>query len=50
MITEAPNKHKVVTQDEWIAAGKALLQREKEFTKARDAISAARRELPWVRV
>src|SRR5579862_4013015 len=50
MPTEAPTKHKVVSQDEWIAAGKDLLQKEKEFTKARDAMSATRRELPWVKV
>ena len=50
MTTEAPTKHRVVTHDEWIAAGRALLQKEKEFTKARDAISAARRDLPWVKV
>ncbi len=50
MIAEAPTKHRVVSQDEWIAAGNALLKKEKEFTKARDAMSAARRELPWVKV
>ena len=33
--------HKVVSQDEWLAARKALLAKEKEFTKARDALSAA---------
>jgi len=42
--------HKVVSQDEWLAARKALLAKEKEFTKARDQISAARRDLPWVKV
>jgi predicted dithiol-disulfide oxidoreductase (DUF899 family) len=42
--------HKIVSQDEWLAARKALLVREKEFTKARDQISAARRDLPWVKV
>lgn len=50
MTTEAPIKHNVVAKDEWLAAGKALLKKEKEFTKARDAISAARRELPWMKV
>src|SRR5579864_6298673 len=43
-------QHKVVSQDEWLASRKALLAREKEFTKARDALSAQRRELPWVKV
>src|SRR6478736_9499127 len=42
--------HKIVPQDEWLAARKALLAKEKEFTKARDQISAARRDLPWVKV
>jgi len=50
MTTEAPAKHKVVSGDEWIAAGNALLKKEKEFTKARDAMSAARRDLPWAKV
>ncbi len=43
-------KHKVVTRDEWLASRKALLAKEKEFTRARDALSAERRELPWVKV
>lgn len=43
-------RHNVVSQSEWLAARKALLAREKEFTKARDQLSAARRALPWVKV
>lgn len=50
MTTLTPIKHNVVSQSEWIAAGNALLKKEKEFTKARDAMSATRRELPWVKV
>jgi predicted dithiol-disulfide oxidoreductase (DUF899 family) len=42
--------HQVVSQEEWVERRKALLQREKAFTRERDAISAARRELPWVKV
>ena len=42
--------HKVVSQDEWIAARKAHLADEKTFTKARDALSKKRRELPWEKV
>jgi predicted dithiol-disulfide oxidoreductase (DUF899 family) len=42
--------HKVVSQGEWIAARKAHLAEEKAFTKARDALSKKRRELPWVKV
>lgn len=42
--------HQIVSQEQWIAARKALLAREKEFTHARDALSQARRDLPWVKV
>lgn len=38
------------SRSDWLAARKALLKQEKDFDKARDALSAARRELPWVRV
>jgi predicted dithiol-disulfide oxidoreductase (DUF899 family) len=41
---------KVVSQDEWIAARKALLVEEKAMTKARDALNTKRRELPMVAV
>ena len=43
-------QHAVVSPDEWLKARKALLAKEKEFTKARDALSAQRRSLPWVKV
>ena len=43
-------QHAIVSRDEWLAARKALLAKEKEFTKARDALSAARRDMPWVKV
>jgi predicted dithiol-disulfide oxidoreductase (DUF899 family) len=42
--------HRVVSHDEWIAARKAYLAEEKAFTKARDALSRKRRELPWEKV
>lgn len=42
--------HKVVSQAEWVAARKELLAKEKEFTRQRDAVSAERRKLPWVKV
>lgn len=41
---------RVVSRKEWRAAREQLLEREKELTRARDALSAARRALPWVRV
>jgi predicted dithiol-disulfide oxidoreductase (DUF899 family) len=43
-------QHKIVSQREWTAERKALLAKEKEFTGARDRLSAERRELPWVKV
>jgi predicted dithiol-disulfide oxidoreductase (DUF899 family) len=42
--------HPVVSHEAWVAARKALLAREKEFTRQRDALSRERRELPWERV
>lgn len=42
--------HHVATREEWLDARKALLAEEKAFTKARDALSAKRRALPWVRI
>ncbi len=41
---------KIVSQEEWLSARKALLAKEKEFTRQRDRLSAERREMPWVRV
>jgi predicted dithiol-disulfide oxidoreductase (DUF899 family) len=43
-------ERQVVSQDEWLAARKDLLGKEKDFTRQRDALSAERRKLPWVRV
>jgi len=42
--------HKIVSQDEWLAARKTLLVKEKEFSHTRDELSRQRRELPWVKV
>jgi predicted dithiol-disulfide oxidoreductase (DUF899 family) len=50
MATSAIAQPKVVSRDEWLAARKELLAKEKELTRARDALSAKRRELPWVKV
>ncbi|KAK4040820.1 hypothetical protein C8A01DRAFT_35192 [Parachaetomium inaequale] len=41
---------KVVTREEWFAARKALLEKEKEITRAQDAVAAQLRELPMVEV
>ena len=43
-------EHRIVSRDEWLATRKALLAKEKEHTRARDALSAERRALPWVKV
>jgi predicted dithiol-disulfide oxidoreductase (DUF899 family) len=40
----------VVSPEEWLAARKKLLAREKELTRARDRVNADRRRLPMVRV
>jgi predicted dithiol-disulfide oxidoreductase (DUF899 family) len=45
----AMKKHKVVSHAEWTRARKALLAKEKAFTRRRDALSRTRRELPWER-
>ena len=42
--------HQVVSQDEWLAARKELLVKEKEFNHLRDQLSQQRRALPWVQV
>ncbi len=44
------DRHAVVTHDEWIAARKQLLVRERELTHLRDRIASDRRNLPWERV
>ncbi len=47
--TEIAHK-KVVSQDEWLAARKELLAKEKQFTRLRDELSRQRREMPWEKV
>lgn len=42
--------HQIVKPEEWGEARKQLLAKEKEFTRLRDQLSQARRDLPWVRV
>lgn len=45
--TPAPS---VASRAEWLAQRKALLEREKEYTKQGDKLSADRRRLPMVRI
>ncbi|MDB6145292.1 MAG: hypothetical protein JWP80_4336 [Pseudomonas sp.] len=50
MSTNAATQPKVVSRDEWLAARKQLLAREKAFSHERDQLSAERRTLPWVKI
>ena len=51
-----PNKHlvtntpQIVSPQEWEAAREQLLSKEKAVTRARDALAAERRRMPWVAV
>ncbi len=40
----------IATRDEWLAARRALLVKEKELTRRRDALNAERRMLPMVKI
>jgi predicted dithiol-disulfide oxidoreductase (DUF899 family) len=42
--------NRIVSQQEWTDARKALLAREKELTKLTDEINSERQKLPWVKV
>jgi predicted dithiol-disulfide oxidoreductase (DUF899 family) len=41
---------KIVNRKEWMAQREALLEAEKAFTRERDALSARRREMPWLKI
>jgi predicted dithiol-disulfide oxidoreductase (DUF899 family) len=43
-------EHKVVSQEEWLAARLDLLKGEKELTRRSDELAWRRQELPWVRI
>ena len=50
-MTQTTAEHpKVVSQEEWLAARKELLAKEKELTRQSDALAAERCKLPWVKV
>ena len=44
------NRPETASRAEWLGARKALLAKEKEFTRQRDTLNAERRRLPMVRV
>ncbi|HEX4068333.1 MAG TPA: thioredoxin family protein [Acidobacteriaceae bacterium] len=48
--TAAVEQANVVSRAEWLAARKAFLAKEKEFTRLRDELSRQRRALPWEKV
>jgi predicted dithiol-disulfide oxidoreductase (DUF899 family) len=49
-MAETPNKHEIVSREDWIKARKALLRTEKEFTHMRERLAEERRALPWEKV
>jgi predicted dithiol-disulfide oxidoreductase (DUF899 family) len=48
--TELELNREVVSAKEWQAARQQLLVKEKELSRARDALAAERRRMPWVAV
>src|SRR5213082_4101200 len=44
------NTPTIVSPEEWEAARQQLLVKEKELTRARDALAAERRRMPWLAV
>src|SRR5438128_8759902 len=44
------NHPKIVSAQEWEAARQQRLGKEKELTRARDALAAERRRMPWLAV
>lgn len=41
------NDHQVASDEQWLAARKALLAKEKEFSRLRDQLTRERAALPW---
>lgn len=50
MATDILSHPKAVSREEWLAARKALLAKEKAMTHQLDALRAERRRMPWVKV
>src|SRR5438034_7388288 len=44
------NRSRIVSSQEWEAARQQLLVKEKQLTRARDALAAERRRMPWLAV
>jgi predicted dithiol-disulfide oxidoreductase (DUF899 family) len=43
-------KHRIVSQEEWAKARKALLAEEQAMIEARERLAQARQQLPWVKI
>ena len=43
-------QHEIVSRDEWLKAREQLLVKEKAMTRARDALAAEHRRMPWLAV
>ena len=43
-------KNQIVSNQEWTAARKKLLEKEKEFTRLREELTKERQQLPWEKV
>ncbi len=50
MKNQPTDNPRIVSQEEWLAARRALLSEEKEFSKARDRVAVHRRQMPWVKI
>ena len=46
----SPNRPAIVSREEWETAREKLLVKEKEHTRAGDALAAERRRMPWMSV
>lgn len=44
------NPQTIATREQWLAARKQLLEREKAHTRQKDVLAAERRALPWVKL
>jgi predicted dithiol-disulfide oxidoreductase (DUF899 family) len=49
-VSAAPLAPRTVSREEWVAARRAFLEREMAFDRERDALAAARRALPRVKI
>lgn len=47
---EAVERHPVVSREEWLKQWLTLMEREKQYMRAGDALAAQVRALPWVKI